>query len=77
MRIGNTELNQNETEWAVKFADSIANQATKQAISALNAKFTIDDLKVFLAEQFTKKADFVEEPVEIAVDEELDEDEEF
>lgn len=60
MRIGNNELNENEAEWAVKFADNIANQALKQCISSLNAKFEVDQIKEFLVGQWTQSTPVVE-----------------
>jgi hypothetical protein len=62
MRIGNNELNENEAEWATKFADEIANQACKQCISALNANLDIADVKKFLAYVWSRTPEPVVEP---------------
>lgn len=65
MRIGNNELNENEAEWAVGFANDIANQGLKQCISALNAKFDVEQIKEFLIAQWSAVTPVVEpEPVD-------------
>jgi hypothetical protein len=61
MRIGNNELNENESEWAKNFAENIANQACKQTISALNIKCSQDDVKALLAWLWSKKSEPVVE----------------
>jgi hypothetical protein len=49
MRIGSHTLNEDQAKWAREFAENIANQAKKEAVSKLNAKLEIGDLKEFLA----------------------------
>lgn len=55
MRIGSHALSEDEVKWAEHFAESIANQAKKEAVSELNAKLEIGDLKEFLAWYWIKK----------------------
>lgn len=55
MRIGNNELNENESEWAGKYAENLANQACKEIISALNIKCSKEDAKGVLAYIWSKK----------------------
>jgi hypothetical protein len=78
MRIGNNELNENESEWATNFAENKANEACKEIISALNIKCSLQDAKGILAYLWSvKKApEIVKEPEVFEEDEEEEEEEE-
>lgn len=76
MRIGNNELNENESQWATAFAENKANEACKEIISALNIKCSLQDAKGILAYLWSVKApETVKEPEVFEEDEEEDEEE--
>lgn len=78
MRIGKKELNEDEAKWATQFADSIANESCKRCVSALNAKFEIDDIKDFLVSAWSAKSKPVfEEPEPEPIDDDDEDDGDF
>lgn len=48
MRIGNHEINEQETEYAITIAKELLNQAKKKLISGLNARFEDEEIAQFL-----------------------------
>ena len=77
MRIGNHELNEQEAGYATDVAKDLLNFARKKLISGLNAKFSDEDIALFLHYIWSVKKEPVaeeepevkEEPVEDEGDE--------
>jgi hypothetical protein len=65
MRIGNTQLNENESEWCQNKSKEILTHATKDIVTALNKQLSEEDVAGLLKHLWsTKTVSHTEEPVE-------------
>ena len=66
MRIGNRELNKDESEWAVKNSKDILTQATNLFVSSLNLKASEKDIAGLLNYLWHNPTDVSNEEAEAA-----------
>jgi len=60
--IGKHELNENESEWLLKYADGVYDRSSKDITAALNKQITAEDVKAFLKETHYAEIHVVDEP---------------